>query len=213
MSAPKNKSAPNKSAQAVKLKNRTERGKVIAVIGGAALLIGASFGVQAIAESTPVQHAKLFFSATDGEYKMFSHAKWGEHRGHGFGHFETMSEAEIEKKMSRLVKHVAIEIDATPEQTTKITRLIVAVAKDIQPLRSTFKASGRELHELLMAPTINREAIEKIRLQRLADADNASKELMTALTDVAEVLTPEQRQTLDERIEQFRSMRHRWRRG
>ena len=198
-----------------RLKTHTERGKVIAVIGGAALLIGASFGVQAIAESKPVQHAKLYFSSADvDERAFFSHAKWGgRHHKRGFGHFENMSAEEIEKNISRAVRHVAIEVDATPEQTEKITRLMVAVAKDMQPLRSTFKASGKQMHNLLLEPTIDRAALEKIRTDRLADADKASKEMVEAIAEVAEVLSLEQRQKLETRIQQFRSMRNRWHRG
>ena len=124
-----------------------------------------------------------------------------------------MSDAEIEKKIIRAVKHIAIEIDATDEQQTKITTLVTAIAKDMKPLRKTFKASGKEIHELLLAPKIDREALEKIRLERLADAEKASKELINAVADVAEILSLEQRKILDKRMQQFRSMRHRWSRG
>ena len=69
------------------------------------------------------------------------------------------------------------------------------------------------MHKLLTANTIDRAALEKVRAERLAEADRVSKELVNALADVAEVLTPEQRVIVNERLEQFKSMRRHWRRG
>ena len=44
-------------------------------------------------------------------------------------------------------------------------------------------------------------------------SDVAEAGVVSALADVAEVLTSEQRAVLSERIEQFKSMRGRWHRG
>ena len=63
------------------------------------------------------------------------------------------------------------------------------------------------------AAAAHREALEKIRGERLAEVDRLSKILTTAIADVAEVLTPKQRRVLEERIREFRSMRGRWHRG
>ncbi|NKB52885.1 MAG: periplasmic heavy metal sensor [Rhizobiaceae bacterium] len=191
--------------------------KLTAIVAATTMLIGASFGVQAIAESKMYQHAKFYMnnSETADQQSFVQKAGWGKHRRggrHGM-RFSEMSDAEIEKKITRAVKHVSIEIDATDEQEAKITALVTAVAKDLKPLHGDFKAAGDELHNLLTADTIDRAAIEKIRAERVAEADRVSKELVNALADVAEVLTPEQRKIVDERLEQFKSMRGRWRRG
>ena len=105
-----------------------------------------------------------------------------------------------------MVKHAAIEIDATQEQQEKITALVTAVATDLKPVHDRMRATGMELLELLRAETIDRAALEQLRAARLADAERISKTLVGALADVAEVLSPEQRKVLDERINQFRSM-------
>ena len=193
--------------------SRTSNKKVGIVIAATAMLIGASFGVQAIADSKPYQHIKLLYSNSESSNPFAQNASWSHKRGERRYRFGNMSDAEIEKKITRAVKHIAIEIDATDEQQTKITTLVTAIAKDMKPLRQTFKASGKEIHELLLAPKIDREALEKIRLERLADAEKASKELINAVADVAEILSLEQRKILDKRMQQFRSMRHRWSRG
>ena len=221
----KDTNTPNKVENAA----RSGKVKLTAIIAATTMLIGASFGVQAIAESKMYQHAKLYVteggmssSSTTHENPFVKQASWngdsswwgrGKHRGWHGKRFSQMTDAEIEKKITRVVKHVSIEIEATAEQEQKITSLVTALAKDIRPVKEEFRAAGKEMHKLLIADTIDREAIEKVRAERLAEADRISKEVTTAIADVAEVLTLEQRKVLHERIEQFRSMRRRWHRG
>ncbi|MFD0916290.1 Spy/CpxP family protein refolding chaperone [Pseudahrensia aquimaris] len=181
----------------------------------AAVLIGGSFTVNAIADSRPFQHLKLAASDTSA-YTGFTHsASWSDgRRGEGRmgSRFANMSDEEIEKMVNRVVRHAAIEIDATDEQSQKITTIISAVAKDMKPLRQRFRATGKEMHDLLLQPTIDRAKMQQLRAQRFADADAMSTKMVDALADVAEVLTPEQRLKAEARIEEFRGKR-RWFRG
>ncbi len=168
--------------------------KVIALVTGTAIAMGGVLGVQALANSKTYEHMKVNAGFSSG---------W-----HGGDHkrFADWSDADIEARIERMVKHVAIEIDATQEQQEKITALATAVAKDLKPVHDRLRATGKELHDLLLADTIDRAALERLRAERLADAERISKNLVGALADVAEVLSPEQRKALDERIDQFRSM-------
>jgi len=202
-----------KNSQKVENTARSGAIKLTAIVAATTMLIGASFGVQAIAESNMYQHAKFYVSGPESvdEYPFVQKAGWGKRRHRG--DFSQMSDEEIEKKITRAVKHVSIEIEATPEQEAKITALATALAKHMKPLHGEFKAAGQEMQKLLLADTIDRQAMEKIRLERLAEADRVSKELVEALADVAEVLTVEQRQIVDQRLQQFKSMRKRWNRG
>jgi len=52
----------------------------------------------------------------------------------------------------------------------------------------------------LTAPTVDRAAIEKFRADKLALADQASRRIAQALGEAAEVLTPEQRAEIGERL-------------
>lgn len=197
---------------------RSDKGRITAVIIGTSMLIGASFGVQAVAESKTFQHAKLYLSSqsAEGSNSFFHKASWSGHEGrrHGKrGGWSKMTDEQIEKRVSRFVKHVAIEIEATDEQTTKITTLLTSVAKNMRPVRMEFQDAGKQMQTLLTAETVDRAAMEKVRIERLAKVDSVSKELMTAMADAAEVLTVEQRKVLAERVEQLRSMRRHWRRG
>ena len=73
-------------------------------------------------------------------------------------------------------------------------------------MHARLRATGKELHDLLLADTIDRAALERLRAERLADAERISKNLVGALADVAELLSPEQRKVLDERINEFSSL-------
>jgi Spy/CpxP family protein refolding chaperone len=54
---------------------------------------------------------------------------------------------------------------------------------------------------LMSAPTIDRAAIETLRVEQIGLADTASKRIAQALADTAEVLSPEQRVKLAERMQ------------
>lgn len=134
---------------------------------------------------------------------------WGE-RSHGFGHGPMMGgmmgqpldPAEVEEHVERMVAHVAIEIDATDEQTEKLTAIFVSAANDLLPMRAEMMESRQagELVGLLTAPTVDRTAIEAFRADKLALADRASRRIAEALGAAAEVLTPAQRAEIGERL-------------
>jgi len=179
-------------------KTRRNTSKIIAFAAVTAIAIGGAFGVKAVADSKTYQH--------------FQVAAGGMHAG-GWGHgerrpFSELSEEEMDERITRIVRHVSIEIDATPDQEQKIIALVTAIARDMRPLRERMMATREEIHDILTADQIDRAGLEKIRTARLAEIDEISKTLVTAVADVAEVLTPEQRRVLDERIREFRSMFH-----
>ena len=182
--------------------------RAIAYVTAGTLLLGSAFGVQAFAQSKTYEHMKVF-AASESSGK---HGGWGRHGG-GHHRFANMTDAEIEAAITRVVKHVAIEIDATDIQAEKITTLLTAVAKYLKPMRADMRSAAQEIHGLLLQDSIDRQALERIRTERLAEADRISKKLVAAIADVGEVLTAEQRKVLDERIKQFRDMRGRWHRG
>jgi Spy/CpxP family protein refolding chaperone len=131
-------------------------------------------------------------------------AHGGGHRGWHGGGGEGFSEERIE----RMVKHFGVEVDATEEQKVKLTEIAKAAAKDLQPLREKVREARKQGMELLAAPTIDRGAIEQLRAEQIRAADAASRRMVQALADVAEVLTPEQRQKLAERMQKRRGWRH-----
>jgi protein CpxP len=147
--------------------------------------------------------AALIGSALAGS----ANAGWGWGPGGGrFGHHGMMDgtpdPAEVQERVERMVAHIAIEVDATDEQKQKLTTIFVSAANDLMPLRAEMMESRHagELIGLLTAPTVDRAAIETFRAEKMALADQASRRIAQALGEAAEVLTPEQRAKIGERI-------------
>jgi len=124
--------------------------------------------------------------------------------------------ARAEDRADRAVRHLAIEVDASNEQQDKLRAIVKGLVRDLLPMREKALATRERGRTLLTQPSIDRAAIEALRAEQLALADGASRRLAQALGDAAEVLTPEQRRKLDERLAEFREQRgfwHGWRRG
>jgi len=140
-----------------------------------------------------------------------------QHTWHGPGFMAgSFDPARVEDGADRAVRHLAIEIDATAEQTGKLRAIVKGAVKDLLPMREKALAARQHGRVLLTQPSIDRAAIETLRAEQLALADAASKRFAQALVDAAEVLTPEQRRKLDDRLTEFRERRgfwHGWRRG
>jgi periplasmic protein CpxP/Spy len=137
----------------------------------------------------------------------FSHGP-GFGYGHGFGpggwHGRfmggPMDAAQIEDRADRMVRHVAIEIDATTEQQDKLRALVKGAVKDLVPMRDKARDARAKARGLLTQDKIDRAEIEKFRAEQVALADAFSKRVSQAIGEAAEVLTPEQRRKLADRL-------------
>ena len=113
-------------------------------------------------------------------------------RDHGvFG--DSLTPAQIDDRIDRMTKHMAIELDATADQQAKIAGIAKSAVGDLRALREKAQAARAQAVTLLTAQTIDRTAIERLRTEQIALAETASKRIAQALADVAEVLNPEQR--------------------
>lgn len=129
--------------------------------------------------------------------------------GGGFPGFRSgqMDPAAVEDRVERMVKHLAVELDATSEQQDRLVAIAVAAVKELAPMREQMQAAHERARTLLTAPTVDRAAIEAFRAEQLAAADQLSRRIAQAIGDAAEVLTAEQRQTLGERLDAMRAFR------
>jgi len=128
------------------------------------------------------------------------------HRGdYGRG---PLDPAELDTRIERMLKHLYVEIDATDAQKAQLAPIAKRAAADLLPLRERMRAARAEAIALLTGETIDRAAIERLRAEQLQLAEAGSKRLVAAIADVAEVLTPEQRKVVAERIEHRRRRWH-----
>ncbi|MBL8381039.1 MAG: Spy/CpxP family protein refolding chaperone [Burkholderiales bacterium] len=116
---------------------------------------------------------------------------------HGFWK-AAMDPARVDDRVERMVRHLAAEVDATPEQRDKLNGIAKSAARDLLPLREKMRTARTQAVALVAAPQIDRAAIEKLRVEQVALADGTSKRIMDALAEAADVLTPEQRGKLAE---------------
>ncbi len=199
----------------------------IFAITGICLLVAGVFATQAVMSSKSYAHMKLFLSESS-EFKgsgQIEDAHWrggddrrgdrnwrrgGRGKGHGFfsrSRFSNWSDQEIEENVTRMMKHVSIEIDATSEQEEKIIALVVPAVIEMKSLRGTMKETKDQIEELFFAESIDAQAIDALRAQRLADLDQISKTWTKVATEAASILTLEQREMLHDRMNDFRGWR------
>jgi protein CpxP len=136
--------------------------------------------------------------------------------GPRFGHHMMMGAfdpARAERRAERAAKHFAIEVDATPEQTQKLLDITKSAVRDLLPLRTQMLDGRKQWRALLLAPSVDKEAIEQLRTEQMGTIDRITKRLATGLAEAAGVLSPAQRQALDRRIERFKNVHGFFNRG
>jgi len=136
---------------------------------------------------------------------------FGMHHGGMFG--DPLTPAQIDDRIDRMTKHMAIELDATADQQGKIAAIAKAAVGDLRALREKAQAARSQAVALLTAPTIDRTAIERLRTEQIGLAETASKRIAQAVGDAAEVLSPEQRRKVADWVAFGRPWWTRWHRG
>ena len=134
----------------------------------------------------------------------------------GFGppwHGGTMGPAFSPERADRMVRHLAVELDANADQQAKLQAIVKSAVDDLAPMREKVLAARQQGRALLTAPAVDRAAIEKLRAEQIATADAFSKRAAQALADAADVLTPEQRRKLDELLPPAGGYWRPWHRG
>ena len=125
--------------------------------------------------------------------------RWGRHHG-GPVDAETMG-----KRIDAMVAYVLADVDATPEQKDKIATIAKAAANDLMPLRKQHQDARKQALELLSAPAIDRARFETLRVSQMQLGETATRRATQALLDVAETLTPQQRQQLAQKMQRRHS--------
>ena len=142
-------------------------------------------------------------AGTAGGYIGKSFAQGGP--GHfGMHHASFASDpARMNEHVDRMVKHFAVETDASPAQQEKLSGIVKSAFTDLAPLRDKLRSARVEAIKLMKADSVDRTAIERLRAEQVQVADTVSKRLTLAIADAADVLTPQQRQKVAGKLEKW----------
>jgi len=124
----------------------------------------------------------------------------------GFGHRGSGGPPTAEEAKDHAQFFVAFalhRLDATPDQQERVQKIVDGAVDDLFPVVAKHRANREELRSIFGGATIDRSAIEKLRVEEIALADSLSRTIASALGDSAEVLTTEQRGELLARLERF----------
>ena len=126
----------------------------------------------------------------------------------GFGWWQSAKTAEdAGKRAERRAKHLAVELDASPEQMTKIAEIAKDAATDIFPIRQKILEKRNEAVKLIGSDKIDRDTIEALRKEQVSNVDALTQRLSKGIADATEVLNPDQRRKFAEWIEK-KHMKH-----
>jgi Spy/CpxP family protein refolding chaperone len=103
--------------------------------------------------------------------------------------------------VQHMVAHALDSVGASAAQEAKVHDIVAAKFAEIAPNPDEHAAMRKQALELLAAPTIDRAAVEKLRLQAVATFDAKSKAVVGSVLDIADQLTPEQRVKLAAELE------------
>ena len=148
--------------------------------GGAALA-----GLAGLASVTP----QVWAHATGGH-------GFGGHGHRGFGAQILKDPEGAKRHASMAVEWVLRGVDATEEQKQQAKKIADRLVDQLGPVAAKHQEQRQSIARELGKPQIDREELERLRRTELTLADEASKIAVDAFADLAETLTPEQRQEL-----------------
>lgn len=126
---------------------------------------------------------------------------WWFHDGHGHGGYARHAAHDPEMVGARIAfatDWLLSRIEASDEQRQQVKTIVQATVQDLAQVREQHHQNRQALLQALAQPTVERATLGDIRHAALQLVDTASERIVTALAEVAEVLTPEQRARLME---------------
>jgi len=129
-------------------------------------------------------------------------------QAHGWGRRERLDPEEMARRLDWRIGRLVNDAGGTPQQKDRLVAIATAALAELRPLREQARASRRRGLELLAAPSVDRIALEQLRVTQMQLADARSRRMLQAMADAADILTPEQRTKVAERLKQ--RMERRW---
>jgi protein CpxP len=124
-----------------------------------------------------------------------------------------LSPERVAKRIDRRVDRALDRVDATTEQREKVSGIFKGAFNDLTALGIKPWETREKVLTLMRADTVDPAAFEALRAEQISMADTASKRVVQAMTEAAQVLTPEQRRELADRWERHGPHGHHAERG
>lgn len=183
--------------------------KSLALALGMMSIIGAGLVTSSvISSSTAFAHSEQQVEKVQKDKKHRAHKK--ENRAHKKARHSRPTAAQIEKRTARIINRISTDLEANDVQREKIGNLVTTFAEDVRPMRRHLRKIQKEIKQLLLEDTVNRDKVEELRQKRLAEIDRVSSKVTLAMVEAAEVLNSDQRHQLNEKLEDMRKKK--WRR-
>ncbi len=96
------------------------------------------------------------------------------------------------------------KVNATDEQRARIKTIVATTLQELAPARDEHRQHREAFLVALTQPSVDRASLEDLRRAELQLAEGASQRIVTALAEVADVLTPEQRAELVKMAQRWR---------
>jgi Spy/CpxP family protein refolding chaperone len=90
--------------------------------------------------------------------------------------------------------------DASPDQKARLAAIAKAALADLGPAHAELRQAHARAHALLMAPVVDRAALEQLRAEQMQRMDLISRRVLAAVEDAGDVLAPEQRARFAEQL-------------
>lgn len=113
---------------------------------------------------------------------------------HGHHAFESLGDAR--EHSAKAAGRVLDEVDADEQQRARVMAIVEGSVDEVYGLTSEHRAHREALLEAFAGAQIDRAEIERIRGAEMELADAASRQLASALVDIAQVLSPKQREKM-----------------
>ena len=135
----------------------------------------------------------------------FAGSRGGGSCAHG-RHAGPESPAETREKLGWMADKLMKRVDGTDAQKAKVDALLDQIAPNVFRIHTDGRALREQLESALLDSKgeIDAAELESIRAEGMKLADEASKRAVGTLTQLADILTPEQREELAEDMQRWR---------
>jgi Spy/CpxP family protein refolding chaperone len=113
--------------------------------------------------------------------------------------------ASPEKKAGHIAKHVARQLDLTAEQKVKLDRIKNEIIVKTRDLRKDHMRAHTEVLALVKKQNLSRADVDRVISKREAKFKEMKPFIVSKIVEFHSMLTPEQKNTLAEKMEKFHS--------